>query len=55
MSDAAARLNTVLALEGHYTIEREIDGGGMASVYLADDRGHLRNSTHLSRMSTDHV
>ncbi len=55
MSDAATRLNTALALEGHYVMEREIDGGGMASVYLADDCGHLRNGTHLSRMSTDHV
>ncbi len=54
MSDAATRLNTALALDGHCALEREIDGG-IASVYLADDRGHLRNGTHLSGMSTDHV
>ena len=32
MSDAIARLNA--ALEGRYTIERELGEGGMATVYL---------------------
>ncbi len=41
MSDAIARLNA--ALEGRYTIEREIGEGGMATVYLADDLKHERN------------
>ncbi len=35
MSDPIERLNT--ALEGRYTIERELGEGGMATVYLADD------------------
>ncbi|MCH7564972.1 MAG: hypothetical protein IH968_14240 [Gemmatimonadetes bacterium] len=35
MSDPVTRLNA--ALEGRYTIEREIGEGGMATVYLADD------------------
>jgi serine/threonine-protein kinase len=30
------------ALEGRYTIERELDEGGMATVYLADDIKHER-------------
>jgi len=34
------RLNT--ALEGRYTIEREIGEGGMATVFLADDLKHER-------------
>ena len=33
MSDAVTRLNA--ALEGCYEIERELDEGGMATVYLA--------------------
>lgn len=44
MSDPAIRLNA--ALKGHYAIERELGGGGMAyaaSVYLADDLKHQRN------------
>ena len=40
MSDAVARLNT--ALEGRYTIERELGEGGMSTVYLADDVKHER-------------
>ena len=40
MSDATTRLNE--ALEGRYTIERELGEGGMATVYLADDLKHER-------------
>ena len=40
MSDAVARLSA--ALEGRYTIERELGEGGMATVYLADDLKHER-------------
>ncbi len=36
MSDAVARLNA--ALEGRYAIERERGEGGMATVYLANDK-----------------
>ncbi|MEO5580230.1 MAG: protein kinase [Gemmatimonadaceae bacterium] len=36
-----ARLDT--ALEGRYTIDREIGAGGMATVYLARDVRHNRN------------
>ena len=39
-SDPVTRLNT--ALEGRYTIERELGEGGMATVYLADDLKHER-------------
>ena len=40
MSDTVDRLNA--ALEGRYTIERELGEGGMAKVYLADDLKHER-------------
>ncbi len=35
MSDPVTRLNA--ALEGRYTIERELGEGGMATEYLAKD------------------
>ncbi len=41
MSDPVTRLNA--ALEGRYTIERELGEGGMATVYLAKDLKHNRN------------
>ncbi len=40
-SDPISRLNA--ALEGRYTIERELGEGGMATVYLATDLKHARN------------
>ena len=40
MTDPIARLNA--ALEGHYSIGREIGEGGMATVYLAEDLKHER-------------
>ena len=40
MSDPVVRLNA--ALEGRYTIERELGEGGMATVYLAEDLKHER-------------
>ncbi|MFI5208406.1 MAG: hypothetical protein ACHQX4_10380, partial [Gemmatimonadales bacterium] len=40
MTDAIGRLTT--ALEGRYTIERELGAGGMATVYLAHDVRHDR-------------
>ena len=40
MSDPVTRLNA--ALEGRYTIERELGEGGMATVYLAEDIKHNR-------------
>ena len=40
MSDPVARLNA--ALEGRYTIERELGEGGMATVYLTEDLKHHR-------------
>ena len=41
-SDPVTRLNA--ALEGRYQIDRELDEGGMATVYLADDLKHERSS-----------
>ena len=40
MTDAITRLNA--ALEGRYTIDRELGEGGLATVYLADDIKHER-------------
>jgi len=40
MSEAIPHLNA--ALEGRYTIERELGRGGMATVYLAQDLKHGR-------------
>ena len=40
MTDRLAQLQTALA--GHYTIERELGRGGMATVYLAKDLRHDR-------------
>ena len=40
MTDLQARLAEALA--GHYTIEREVGAGGMATVYLANDVKHDR-------------
>ncbi len=40
MTDPIIRLNA--ALEGRYTIERELGEGGMATVYLAEDLRYER-------------
>lgn len=41
MSDTLTRLSK--ALEGRYSIQREIGAGGMATVFLAEDLKHNRN------------
>jgi hypothetical protein len=41
MSEPIERLNT--ALQGRYTIERELGEGGTATVHLAKDLRHNRN------------
>lgn len=41
MTDIPERLLTALA--GHYTIQRELGHGGMATVYLARDLKHDRD------------
>ena len=40
MTGAPARLTAALA--DRYTIERELGQGGMATVYLVEDRKHQR-------------
>ena len=40
MPDPITRLNA--ALEGRYTVERELGEGGVATVYLAEDLKHQR-------------
>jgi len=40
MNDVVERLAT--ALQGRYTIERELGSGGMATVYLAEDLKNKR-------------
>ena len=44
-----------MALEGRYTIERELGERGKETLYLPDDPKHERQVAHLARMSTDHA
>ena len=41
MADEVARLQSILP--SHYVVERELGRGGMATVYLAEDRRHHRH------------
>ena len=50
MSDPITRLNE--ALEGRYSIERELGEGGMATVYLAHDVRHDRRVALKVRTDT---
>ncbi len=48
MSDPVSRLNA--ALEGRYSIERELGEGGMATVYLADKLFSSRKKPSAKRV-----
>lgn len=50
MSVDLVRLNA--ALEGRYTIERELGEGGMAVVFLAEDLKHDRRVTQFPKADT---
>ncbi len=50
--DAISRLNA--ALEGRYSIERELGEGGMATVYLAEDEKHQRKRPGVSSIPSLH-
>ncbi len=52
MSDAIARLNA--ALEGRYTIERELGEGGMATVLARGTGRAFLDPGHVFTASEDH-